>query len=97
MTNPNAYEAAAWMERAACGEYGAPSMFPHEGDYQGIAEALAVCRKCPVQAECLKGALERGEQWGMWGGLMPDDRKALRRKQQRNGKLVTDVPMPDAS
>jgi WhiB family transcriptional regulator, redox-sensing transcriptional regulator len=30
--------------------------------------AKAVCLECPVRAECLAGALERREPWGVWGG-----------------------------
>ncbi len=33
-----------------------------------IARAKAMCGLCPMQAECLAGALEREEPWGVWGG-----------------------------
>lgn len=33
-----------------------------------IAAAKALCGGCPVQQECLAGALERREPWGVWGG-----------------------------
>jgi WhiB family redox-sensing transcriptional regulator len=33
-----------------------------------IARAKAMCALCPLQAECLSGALEREEPWGVWGG-----------------------------
>lgn len=33
-----------------------------------IARAKAMCGLCPLRAECLAGALERQEPWGVWGG-----------------------------
>ena len=33
-----------------------------------IARAKAICGKCPVRGQCLAGALEREEPWGVWGG-----------------------------
>lgn len=35
-----------------------------------IARAKAMCGLCPLQAECLAGALEREEPWGVWGGQL---------------------------
>ena len=37
-------------------------------DLYDIARAKHVCKSCPVQAECLAGALERREPWGVGGG-----------------------------
>ena len=33
-----------------------------------IARAKAICARCTLRAECLDGALERAEPWGVWGG-----------------------------
>ncbi|HEX4981943.1 MAG TPA: WhiB family transcriptional regulator [Ilumatobacteraceae bacterium] len=33
-----------------------------------IARAKAICAKCALRVECLAGALEREEPWGVWGG-----------------------------
>ena len=33
-----------------------------------IARAKAMCGLCPLSADCLAGALEREEPWGVWGG-----------------------------
>ena len=30
--------------------------------------AKTLCGGCPARAECLAGALDRGEPWGVWGG-----------------------------
>lgn len=33
------------------------------------AEAAEVCGGCPIAAACLAGARDRGECWGVWGGV----------------------------
>jgi hypothetical protein len=32
------------------------------------AEARATCARCPARVQCLRGARERGEEHGIWGG-----------------------------
>ncbi|GAA1838820.1 hypothetical protein GCM10009772_15660 [Pseudonocardia alni subsp. carboxydivorans] len=45
-----------------------------------LAEAKAVCRLCPAAAACLEWALSTGQDFGVWGGLDEDERRALRRE-----------------
>ena len=33
-----------------------------------LAQAQQFCGECPLARQCLSGALERGEPWGVWGG-----------------------------
>ena len=47
-----------------------------------VADAKAVCARCPVVAECLAEALDRIPD-GVAGGLTEDERRALRRRHQR--------------
>jgi WhiB family transcriptional regulator, redox-sensing transcriptional regulator len=51
-----------------------------------IAEAKAVCARCPVVAPCLAWALATGQDDGIWGGLTPDERRAL--KTSRRGQVA---------
>jgi hypothetical protein len=46
------------------------------GTPENIA-ARVICSTCPVRMLCASGALERGEPWGIWGGLDRTDRKAI--------------------
>jgi WhiB family redox-sensing transcriptional regulator len=48
-----------------------------------IAQAKAVCRRCPVMNRCLEWALDSGQDSGVWGGLSEDERRALKRRQAR--------------
>lgn len=33
-----------------------------------LEQAKLLCAPCPVRRECLSGALQRAEPWGVWGG-----------------------------
>ena len=33
-----------------------------------VERAKALCRRCPLVVECLAGAVDRAEPWGVWGG-----------------------------
>ena len=48
-----------------------------------IAAAKAFCQGCPVKDQCLAGALERREPWGVWGGHLFLNGKVLAQKRKR--------------
>lgn len=50
---------------------------------QGVEFAKALCATCPARAECLAGALERAEPWGVWGGELFDRGVVIPRKRPR--------------
>jgi hypothetical protein len=39
-----------------------------------------MCARCPVPLECLQGALDRGDRYGVWGGLTERDLRKLASK-----------------
>lgn len=45
--------------------------------------AKSLCQECPVRAECLAGALERREPWGVWGGELFLSGVVIPRKRPR--------------
>jgi WhiB family redox-sensing transcriptional regulator len=45
--------------------------------------AKSLCQTCPVRAECLAGALERREPWGVWGGQLLVSGAIVARKRPR--------------
>ncbi len=48
------------------------------------AEAKAVCKGCPVIAQCLNHALTVPETYGVWGGLSADERLYYNTKRRVN-------------
>jgi hypothetical protein len=72
-----------WRERALCAEVD-PELFFSD---QGVppTEAKSICARCDVQSECLEWALDNDEEFGIFGGLTPRERRreAKRRKRAR--------------
>ncbi|GAB3662439.1 hypothetical protein GCM10027596_23900 [Nocardioides korecus] len=48
-----------------------------------VEEAKALCTACPLRVECLAGALERREPWGVWGGELFASGVVIPRKRPR--------------
>lgn len=73
------HEVDGWRRQALC------ACHPDKGawfaeDGATARRAKAVCRACPVQAECLRYALSCGPLDGIWGGTTPYERRRLRRQ-----------------
>jgi len=65
----------AWHDRARCAETDPEMFFPENGE--SARPAKRVCAGCEVAAECLQDALDRGERFGVWGGLSERERRVL--------------------
>ena len=48
-----------------------------------LERAKSLCDGCPVKAECLAGALRRGEPWGVWGGEILQRGSVVARKRPK--------------
>ena len=49
--------------------------------------ARRTCVSCPVRTRCLSAALLYGEEYGIWGGLDPEQRLVLDARLQRGETL----------
>ncbi|GAA4888653.1 hypothetical protein GCM10023237_02480 [Streptomyces coeruleoprunus] len=49
-------------------------------------EAKRVCGRCPVRDQCLRWALDTGQDHGVWGGTGEDERRTIRRRAARARK-----------
>ncbi|MFE3325687.1 WhiB family transcriptional regulator [Streptomyces sp. NPDC059176] len=75
-----------WRHDAACLDEDPDLFFPIGNTGPAllqVAEAKAVCRGCPVREQCLRWAIEHGQDSGVWGGLGEDERRSLRRRMAR--------------
>lgn len=73
-----------WWAEARCraGDGSLGGLFFSE-ELQDIARAKTICSECPVIAECLEGALDRREPWGVWGGQLFLNGRILATKRRR--------------
>ena len=51
--------------------------------------AKKLCADCPIRLECLEYALAADEEYGVWGGLSPVERRQLKRNKKKGGKNVS--------
>lgn len=69
---------ATWPRRAACRDIDTEMFFPVSASAAAADPAKRVCSRCPVKPDCLAYALALGDDWGVWGGTDPGDRRRIR-------------------
>lgn len=64
-----------------CRDYDAELWFAERPEDVEFAKTL--CGMCPARIQCLAGALERQEPWGVWGGQLLVQGAVVARKRPR--------------
>jgi WhiB family transcriptional regulator, redox-sensing transcriptional regulator len=59
-----------------------PDLFFAESP-RDVETAKALCRSCAIRLQCLAGAKERREPWGVWGGELFDNGVVIPTKRSR--------------
>ena len=72
-----------WMRDALCAESHPDLWFPEHAHTFENRQARMICERCPVREQCLEYALVNGENEGIWGGLLPRERRLLKRKMRK--------------
>ena len=94
------YEGFDWQRSAACRGEHAVNFFPpthfERKDLRLARErvAKAICRTCPVAAECLEYAISSREPHGVWGGLNEVERRQLIERRTMSGGADPAAPAP---
>jgi WhiB family redox-sensing transcriptional regulator len=71
-----------WRHQAACRDIDPEIFFPVGTTGPALAQieaAQSICRTCLVQDECLRWAIETGQDAGIWGGMTEEERREVRR------------------
>ena len=68
--------------RGSCVDSGKHHLFFSDRPLE-LAEAQRICSGCAVQLRCLELALYKGEEWGVWGGVIFLEGKPFYRRRGR--------------
>lgn len=68
-------------DRLPCHEEDPEVFFAEKPEF--VAVAKRACARCPVRVQCREEALERGEQYGVWGGQLIVEGVLLETKRGR--------------
>ncbi len=70
-----------WEKFASCRELPTSAFFTD--DLDEIVAAKRLCLGCPVRTDCLDAAVERREQFGIWGGHLFSAGRIVLHKRRR--------------
>jgi WhiB family redox-sensing transcriptional regulator len=78
-----------WQDSAKCAGSDVQMFYPDEDQYRSDPHgATLICMECPVRHACLETAMERGEKFGIWGGMTPRERANLRIKRNNRAQRL---------
>jgi WhiB family redox-sensing transcriptional regulator len=60
-----------------------------ENYFQAVRTAKVYCGRCPIRQLCLDYAITANENFGVWGGMSPAERRAIRRASRYREALQT--------
>ena len=94
-----------WRELAACRNTVTARYDPFfDRTEEGEQAAIAVCRTCRVQGECLAYAVRTGQSYGVWGGRPQQELRRLvaldrlgRAQVRASGRRIATRPRTAAS
>lgn len=79
---------------ALCAEIDPELWFPSvenasgQNSYEAANYAKSVCARCPLSLVCLTTALRNKEDYGIWGGATPNERKKIKTTAQAKKFLL---------
>lgn len=76
------FERPDWWPERACAAVPTRLFFPDSGSSDPFGDtqlAKAVCAGCPVRGHCLDDAIDRRDDFGIYGGLTEKERRPIAR------------------
>ena len=78
----------AWADEAACKGM-LPTFYVNPNNKTVVDRAVAVCFTCPVVMECQQYALANNEEYGIWGGMTPEQRRENTTPKRKRALVVS--------
>jgi hypothetical protein len=66
-----------------------PTFYANPNNKQMMDNAVAVCFTCPVVMECQQYALANNEEYGVWGGMTPEQRRVNMTPKPKRAAVVS--------
>lgn len=82
MTHLDLPKPPVWTAAAICATVDPELWFPEKPGPNVSRDAIATCRRCPVRTQCLQAALDRNEEFGVFGGLTARERRNMTHERQ---------------
>jgi len=78
-----------WREQANCIGHDTNIFFAEKGDagIQAMQLAKELCNPCPVRQQCLEYALKHSIRVGIYGGMAPKQRYAIKRERKEDAAI----------
>lgn len=88
-------EAAPWQVRGVCNDDPTEIYYAYEGHWgapleDAAREARMSCVACFVKTNCLRYAIENGEEYGIWAGFTGEEIRSIRRSNRQSQYLRMD-------
>jgi hypothetical protein len=80
---------------APCAQTDPDAWFPDDGHPNRTAKRICT-QVCPYTAQCLEYALATDNNFGVWGGTSPLERKTIKAQRKREAKERAERPEVDA-
>lgn len=92
MQSPSASSGDAWRSLAECHDLPAEAFYGKDENLpmsrSEVHLAKSVCAYCPVRVDCLLDAVDRGDGWGVQGGLTGPERQRAQKLYPSRGMLA---------
>lgn len=87
-----------WRAKAKCLGKDVNMFYPDfnaKGSLKRANATKLICVDCPVKTECLEYAIKNNEEFGIWGGMLANERAKIRSARRKSKDLSIPTKKPE--